>query len=138
MTEEITKILVVSSDYYMPVDIAMEIYKLNTNAKIKETCFGVMITGTKEEVDDIINKVRQATNPNEIFVKERGFMPGDLRRCRADRGGGARPGYHFLEREMKMLPNISKALTDISPVEQEEKKKIKIDELKHIIEAELS
>jgi len=42
-------------------------------------------------------------------VKDRGFPPGDKRRCRANLGG-ARPGYFGHEFEMGLLRHISKGL----------------------------
>ena len=64
--------------------------------------------GQEEEVDRIIAEVRKL-DPNHIFVKDRGFPPGDARRCRATLGG-ARPGFNGIEFEMTILPYISNGL----------------------------
>ncbi|MEA1944397.1 MAG: DUF2102 domain-containing protein, partial [Euryarchaeota archaeon] len=46
------------------------------------------------------------------FIKERGFIPGDSRRCRADRGSGARHGFYSLKKEYEMLPTIAETTAD--------------------------
>ncbi len=47
---------------------------------------------------------------SNIFIKDRGFPPGDPRRCRGHRGGGARPGFYMMQHESEILPLISRAL----------------------------
>jgi putative methanogenesis marker protein 6 len=47
-----------------------------------------------------------------IFVKDRGFPPGDPRRCRANLGG-ARPGYLGHEREFRILRYITRGLEEV-------------------------
>ena len=64
---------------------------------IKETCFGIVINGHEKEVDRIITELAKV-DPEHIFVKDRGFPPGDPRRCRANLGG-ARPGYNRMEHD---------------------------------------
>ncbi|MDM7919603.1 MAG: DUF2102 domain-containing protein, partial [Methanosarcina sp.] len=59
------------------------------------------------------------------------------------RGGGPRPGFHFLREEVEMLPAIGAALDELEAKEsvkkkQKEKSRIKVSELEKIIEAELS
>ena len=75
---------------------------------IKENCFGLVIMGKEDEVNRVIAEVRKM-DPAHIFVKDRGFPPGDARRCRASLGG-ARPGFHGIEFEMTILPYISNGL----------------------------
>ena len=78
----------------------------------------------------------------KIFVKERGFPPGDSRRCRANRGGGPRPGFHQLKNEIDMLPDIAKGLVLVERgskhVDQPESKNMDVDRFKKIIEEESS
>ena len=63
--------------------------------------------------------ITQLLSSYRIFVKDRGFPPGDARRCRADLGG-ARPGYLGHEFEMKMAPYISFGLEAVDKMTAEE------------------
>jgi len=140
--EEITKYIVISSEKVLPADAAMKIYESEFPVKVKETCFGLIVTGLKEDVIAVVEKIRQLDN-NHIFIKARGFPAGDESRCRATRGGGPRPGFHFLREEVEMLPAIGAALDELEAKEsvkkkQKEKSRIKVSELEKIIEAELS
>jgi putative methanogenesis marker protein 6 len=136
--EKITKMVVIS-DGELPSEIAIYAYKVSSDAVIKETCYGLMVTGNRQEVDKIVNEVRKI-NPSKIFVKERGFPPGDARRCRANRGGGPRPGFHQLKEEIDMLPDISKGLVLVErgskPIPLPEEKNIPVDVFKKIIDEE--
>ncbi len=136
----ITKLVVTSSDSVLPIDAAMRIYESSTEIVIKETCFGTMVTGPSDAVDKVVNEV-VSLDKNHIFVKERGFPPGDDRRCRASRGGGSRPGFYFLKEEAMMLPIIGKALDEYerdTPLrKREEKKKLEIKDIQDIIESSL-
>lgn len=140
--EEITKYIVISSDKVLPADAAMKIYESEFPVKVKETCFGLIVTGTKEDVVAVVEKIREL-DKNHIFIKDRGFPAGDERRCRASRGGGPRPGFHFMREEVQMLPAIGAALDEMEANEsmkekQKEKRKLRVSELEEIIEAELS
>jgi putative methanogenesis marker protein 6 len=77
-------------------------------------------------------------SPHKIFVKERGYPPGDSRRCRADRGGGPRPGFHQLKYEIELLPDISKGLVLVErgskALAQPRPKNIDVDRFKQIID----
>jgi putative methanogenesis marker protein 6 len=134
----ITKLVVTSSDSVLPIDAAMKIYGSNTDIVIKETCFGTMVTGPRDAVDRVVKEVVDL-DKNHIFVKERGFPPGDERRCRASRGGGARPGFYFLKEESMMLPMIGKALDkydkDVPLRETEPRKRFEVKDLQGIIES---
>jgi len=136
----ITKLVVISSDSVLPIDAAMKIYESETSIVIKETCFGTMVTGPREAVNRVVKEVVDL-DKNHIFVKERGFPPGDERRCRASRGGGPRPGFHYLREEVQMLPTIGKALDDyekkIPLKETGKKKKLEVKQLEDIIESVL-
>lgn len=135
--DEITKIVVISSDSVLPIDAAMKVYESETAITIKETCFGTMVTGPRIAVDRVVNELR-SMDRNHIFVKERGFHPGDERRCRAVRGGGPRPGFHYLREEVQMLPMIGKALEaydkQVPLPEIHRAEKIEVKKLKDIIE----
>jgi putative methanogenesis marker protein 6 len=136
--EKITKMVVIS-DTELPSDMAINAYKVSSDVTIKETCYGLMVTGLREEVDKVVNEVRKLS-PTKIFVKERGFPPGDERRCRANRGGGPRPGFHQLKNEMDLLPDIGKGLVLVErgskPIDLPEAKNLPIDTLKKIIDEE--
>ncbi|MCX9014440.1 MAG: methanogenesis marker 6 protein [Candidatus Methanoperedens sp.] len=138
--ESITKMLVINSRDVLPSDIVIKLYESNADISIKETCFGVMVTGERKIVDEVLTKIRKM-DPYGIFIKERGLAPGEKFRCRATRRGGARPGFHNLESEDKILPHIGSALRALDRGEIPElKKKIKkldVDILKEIIKQEL-
>lgn len=138
--EEITKMIVIS-DTELPSELAVQAYKVSSDVIIKETCYGLMISGTREEVDRVAEAVR-SINPTKIFIKDRGYPPGDSRRCRANRGGGPRPGFHQLKKEIELLPDISKGLVLVErgskPVKIPESKNIEIEKLKKIIDHEAS
>ncbi len=137
-----TKYIITSPESdIMPSDIAMKIYGSKYDVNVKETCFGITIDGEEETINDLVKEIR-AMDPNGIFVKDRGFPPGDPRRCRGRRGGGARPGFYMIEYESKMLPLISKALASEAETTPEvvaaKKKPIDIEKLEAIIKTELS
>ena len=140
--EEITKYIVISSDEVLPSDAAMIIYESEFPVTVKETCFGLIVTGAKEDIQTVVEKIRQL-DKNHIFVKDRGFPAGDERRCRASRGGGPRPGFHFLREEVKILPAIGAALDELEakgPVKEKRKERcrLKISDLEKVIEEELA
>ena len=106
----VTKYVITSSESnILPSDIAMKIYGSKYDVLVKETCFGVIVNGEEEVVNALIKEIR-SLDPAGIFIKDRGFPPGDPRRCRGRRGGGAGPGFYMIESESKMLPMISRAL----------------------------
>ncbi len=128
-SDETTKMLVLAdSSPVLPSELALRAYELSTDAVIKETCFGLIITGPERAVNEIIAELRRLDTTG-IFVKERGFPPGDSRRCRAVRGGGPRPGFHQLEKESQMLPCIGHGLETIEePLDKKvQKKHVKLD-----------
>ena len=137
----LTKLVVISSDSILPIDAALKIYESEIEITIKETCFGTMVTGPEDAVNRVVKEVVKL-DKNHIFVKERGFPPGDDRRCRAGRGGGPRPGFHFLRNEIGILPIIGKALDDFDnnvPLEKIVRpEKLKVSHLKDIIESEIT
>jgi putative methanogenesis marker protein 6 len=108
----VTKYVIVESMTVTPADMAVRAYEIAQGIMIKETCFGLVIMGKDDDVNRIITEIRKM-DPDHIFVKDRGFPPGDARRCRATLGG-ARPGFHGIEYEMTILPYISHALEELS------------------------
>ncbi|MCU0631881.1 MAG: methanogenesis marker 6 protein [Methanolinea sp.] len=107
----VTKYVFVDSPEMTPSDLAIRAYEISQGVMIKETCFGLQVTGREDDVNRIIDLLR-ALDPSHIFVKDRGFSPGDPRRCRANLGG-ARPGYFGHEFEMGLIRNISKGLESL-------------------------
>ncbi|HJJ32892.1 MAG TPA: methanogenesis marker 6 protein [Methanocorpusculum sp.] len=117
----VTKYVFVDSPDTTPQDIAVAAYEIAQGVMVKETCFGCQITGTPEDVERIIDHLR-SLDPYRIFVKDRGFPPGDSRRCRANLGG-ARPGYLGHEFEMKLSLYISYGLSEVDKMTPAELKR---------------
>ncbi|HJJ35656.1 MAG TPA: methanogenesis marker 6 protein [Methanocorpusculum sp.] len=117
----VTKYVFVDSPDTTPQDIAAAAYEIAQGVMVKETCFGCQITGTPEDVMRIVDHLR-TIDPYRIFVKDRGFPPGDSRRCRANLGG-ARPGYLGHEFEMKLAPYVSYGLAEVDKMTPAELKK---------------
>jgi putative methanogenesis marker protein 6 len=141
----VTKYVVVESFTITPADLGIRAYEISNNVMVKETCFGLLINGKEEEVDRVTSELRKI-DPDHIFVKDRGFPPGDPRRCRANLGG-ARPGYHGMETEMTVIPYVSHGLEAIksrdittipSPQNPLEHKELEISRLKQLIETQES
>ncbi|NJD53139.1 MAG: methanogenesis marker 6 protein [Candidatus Methanoperedens sp.] len=140
--EKITKMIVINSSKLLPSDVAMKLYETKDDIMVKETCFGIMVSGERAVLDPLLSNIRKL-DPYGIFIKERGFAPGEPFRCRATRRGGARPGFHNLETEDKILPHIANALKSLDrgeiPGPKKQTKKLDIDKLKAIIkETEVS
>jgi len=136
----VTKYVITSSESnILPSDIAMKIYGSKYDATVKETCFGVMINGEEEVINELVKEIR-SLDPAGIFIKDRGFPPGDPRRCRGRRGGGARPGFYMIESESKILPMISRALASEGEVlaAAEKKRPLPIGRLEEIAKEGLS
>jgi putative methanogenesis marker protein 6 len=103
---------------------------------IKSTCYGAMVYGDQEYVDQAVEKARKL-DPYNIFTKDRGFPPGDPRRCRGHRGA-AREGYHQLEKEFKLLGFVGEALKNPQKVEIEKPEKVSVDDFRKIAEKSYS
>lgn len=104
----VTKYVFVESPDTTPRHLAIRAYEISQGIMVKETCFGLQVTGEPLEVSNLIKELRKI-DPAHIFVKDRGFPPGDPRRCRANLGG-ARPGYYGHEFEMGLIRYVSKGL----------------------------
>ena len=138
-----TKYVVTSQDSdVLPSDIALKIYELGREINVKETCFGVIIDGEEEDINATVEEVR-AMDPSNIFIKDRGFPPGDPRRCRGHRGGGARPGFYMMQHESEILPLISRGLDAEAKGEEVPsligtKKRPSLEDLEEMINEEFS
>ena len=141
----VTKYVVVESFDVTPADLALRAYEISQGVMIKETCFGIVIHGKEEEVNRILPELRKL-DPDHIFIKDRGFPPGDPRRCRANLGG-ARPGYNGIEYEMTIIPYVSHGLEELKnrddtsipePENPLEHTKLDIYKLKKLIDAQES
>jgi len=132
---KITRLVVLSSE--LPSDMHLLIYELHADVTIKETCYGMMIYGEEAMVNALTKTIRKI-DPG-AFIKERGFVPGDPRRCRADRGGGARPGFYSIQKEYEVLPALAKALAKLPqgnvPAPVEKREPISVERLREIIDA---
>lgn len=135
--DSITKMIVINSRKVLPSDVVIKLYESNADVMIKETCFGVMVSGERSVVNSLLSEIRKM-DPYGMFIKERGFTPGEPNRCRATRRGGARPGFHMLETEDKILPHIAEGLRALDkgevPGKKQVKKKLDVEKLKEIIE----
>lgn len=114
----VTKYVFVESPTMTSGELALRAYEASEGVLIKETCFGLQVTGEPESVDRLIEEIR-SFDPTHIFVKDRGFPPGDPRRCRANLGG-ARPGYLGHEREFRVLRYITRGLEELDRREEGE------------------
>jgi putative methanogenesis marker protein 6 len=139
----VTKYVFVESPEMTPQDLAVRAYEISNGAMIKETCFGLQVTGKAEEVEKIIEALR-LLDPDHIFVKDRGFPPGDPRRCRANLGG-ARPGFFGHEFEISLIRHVSHGLHALPerddqaiahPPSPGPEKKLDITKLKKLVEAQ--
>lgn len=113
-------------------ELVRKLHMMELPLTIKSTCYGAAISGEEEVVKKAIISIREL-DPCNIFTKDRGFPPGDPRRCRAKRGG-AREGFHQLEKEFELLDDVSKALENPQKIQLKKLKKISIDEFKEIVE----
>jgi putative methanogenesis marker protein 6 len=140
--DTLTKMVVINSQKVLPSDVVVKLYESNADVMIKETCFGVIVSGERAVVEKLLAEIRRM-DPYGIFIKERGLAPGEPYRCRATRRGGARPGFHGIETENKLLPHIAQALMALDrgeiPIQKTRKKKLDIEKFKEIIkETEVS
>ena len=140
----VTKYVFVESPSTTPEILVIRAYEISKGVMIKETCFGLQVTGKREEVNELIQELRKI-DPSHIFVKDRGFPPGDPRRCRANLGG-ARPGYYGHEFEMRLIRYIARGLEEVDkmakgdypemPETYVHAPKLSVKKLQHIIEME--
>ncbi|MDG6257580.1 MAG: methanogenesis marker 6 protein [Methanomicrobiaceae archaeon] len=119
----VTRYVFVDSPDITPQTLATRAYEVSEGVMIKETCFGLQVTGMPGEVDRLIEHIREM-DPNHIFVKDRGFPPGDPRRCRANLGG-ARPGYYGHEFEIGLIRFVSHGLDAIELMDEQDYPEVK-------------
>jgi len=133
----VTKYVFIESPLLTPKDLALRAYEISGGVMIKETCFGMQVTGKHDEVEALIARIREF-DPSHIYVKDRGFPPGDERRCRANLGG-ARPGYLGHEFEMGRIRYIARGLEAPAtgvPAVPERREPLDARKLKELMEAE--
>lgn len=111
-------------------EVVQKIHMLKLPLTIKSTCYGAMVHGEPEFVKKAVEEVRNLDEFN-IFIKDRGFPPGDPRRCRGHRSA-PREGFHQLEREFKLLGYVGEALANPQEVSLEEPEKIPVNEFYEI------
>ncbi|QHN08924.1 methanogenesis marker 6 protein [Methanothermobacter sp. THM-2] len=116
-------------------ELVQRLHLLGLPLTIKSTCYGALVHGDTETVMEAVRKIR-SLDPTNIFTKERGFPPGDPRRCRGHRGA-AREGYHQLEKEFKLLGYVGEALERPQKAEPEKKEKVSVDEFRDVVERSL-
>ncbi len=112
-------------------ELVQNLHMLELPLTIKSTCYGAMVYGDQEFVNKAVDKAR-TLDPYNIFTKDRGFPPGDPRRCRGHRGA-AREGYHQLEKEFKLLGYVGEALKRPQKVSIEEPEKVSVDDFREIV-----
>ncbi|MGA2675435.1 MAG: methanogenesis marker 6 protein [Methanobacterium sp.] len=113
-------------------ELVRKLHMMELPLTIKSTCYGAAVSGEEDVVKKAIDGVREL-DPYNIFSKDRGFPPGDPRRCRAKRGG-AREGFHQLEKEFELLDAVSNALEHPQKVSLKKAKKVSPEEFKEIAE----
>lgn len=131
----ITRMFVIADNSSLtPQTVINYIVSLGKTLNIKDTCYGIMVEGDNDVVENVTLKVRDKFD-GDVFSKHRAYPIGDERRCRATRGGGARPGYYFLIEEYKMLPALSKVLKEkrFKKIDKKKIKPVDVDLLKKAI-----
>ncbi|MDO5836431.1 MAG: methanogenesis marker 6 protein [Methanobacterium sp.] len=111
-------------------ELVGKLHMLELPLTIKSTCYGAVIHGEEKDVLEAVNRIRKL-DPSNIFTKDRGFPPGDPRRCRAKRGA-AREGFHQLEKEYELLEYVCDALENPEKVSLEEPGKVTPEDFKKI------
>ncbi len=106
--ERETRLLMISPKSMLtPDQLIRTIHAMDKDVKLKETCYGGLLEGSKDVVLEVLNEVRKKYR-NEVFSKRRAYPAGDPRRCRAQHG--TRPGYSQLEAEWDLLSNVQYGL----------------------------
>ncbi|AMK13675.1 methanogeneis marker protein 6 [methanogenic archaeon mixed culture ISO4-G1] len=120
-----------------PDQLVRMVHSFGEGPLVKETCYGCLVEAPREQVLEILAKVREQY-PNEVFSKIRAYRCSDPRRCRAQHG--TRPGYAQLEEEWELLSKIQYGLEQVekgarySP--KEDKKRLDVNEFKKICEVQ--
>jgi len=133
--EEVTRMIILGpSANISQSELVQKLHMMELPLTIKSTCYGAIIHGEEKIVKQVIDRIRDL-DPCNIFTKDRGFPPGDPRRCRGHRGG-AREGFHQLECEFSLLDYVGEALKKPKKVTIEKPEKISVDAFKKIINEE--
>lgn len=129
---EVTRMIILGPSALINApELVQKLHMLELPLTIKSTCYGAIIHGDEHVVKDAMEKIRKL-DPYNIFTKDRGFPPGDPRRCRAKRGA-AREGFHQLEKEFELLDCVREALEKPREVHVEKPGYISPDALKKIV-----
>lgn len=129
---KVTRMIILGpSSNINPAELVQKLHMLELPLTIKSTCYGAIIHGEEDVVLDAVKKIRELDSCN-IFTKDRGFPPGDPRRCRAKRGA-AREGFHQLEKEYELLDCLREALEHPREVHVEKPEQISPDLFKKIV-----
>jgi putative methanogenesis marker protein 6 len=128
-------IFIAPSSDLTPDQIARFVHNMGNGVTVKETCYGAVLEGPRDEVRRTRDELRKL-DPNRIFSKVRAFPVGDIRRCRAHHG--SRPGFAQLEKEWKDLCLIELGLICVDkgerPPEPRRKGKMPVTDLKKLID----
>lgn len=135
-SESETRMIVIApTSDVTPDRVVRFVHSLGRPLTVKETCYGAMIEGSKEDVRAALKEVRKL-DPNGIYSKIRGFPIGDTRRCRAHHG--SRPGFTQLEKEWKDLSLVERGLSALERGEKtkepRKKGRIPVSKLKRIVD----
>ena len=111
-------------------ELVRKLHMMELPLTIKSTCYGAVVNGEESVVNKAVEEARKLDYCN-VFTKDRGFSPGDPRRCRAKRGG-AREGFHQLEKEFELLGFVSEALKNPKKVSLKKPKKVSVESFKEV------
>jgi putative methanogenesis marker protein 6 len=139
--EEVRLLVISPGSELTPGALYRHLVERGIRVRMKETCFGVVVEGRREEVEEALRRAREL-DPYGIFSKPRGYPPGDPRICRASRGGSPRMGFSFLDYEFEKLPLIGEALRELEEggkeEEREERKgRLRVEELREVLREEI-
>lgn len=131
-SSKITRMIILGpSANISQTELVRKLHMMELPITIKSTCYGAVVNGEEDAVNKAVEQARNLDYCN-IFTKDRGFPPGDPRRCRAKRGG-AREGFHQLEKEFELLGFVSEALENPRKVSLKKPKKVPIETFKDVV-----
>lgn len=131
--QDVTRMIILGPSAQLnQAELVQKLHMMGLPLTIKSTCYGAIVHGPEDVVSKAIEDIRKL-DPYNIFTKDRGFPPGDPRRCRAKRGA-AREGFHQLEKEFELLESVSEALKNPREVHVEKPCPIDPEKLKKLIE----
>ena len=71
----VTKYVFIESPDLTPSDLAIRAYEISEGVMIKETCFGLQITGKEDEVNKVIEQARERAIPATSSSRTAGSPP---------------------------------------------------------------